>query len=73
MKKKVRLIFTIAVQDGEEHWSQKYATVDSEVELPEMIGGASLREFSFVGLEFLPPKSDTPEFDPLLGQSESEG
>ena len=73
MKKRVRLIFTIAVQDGEEHWSQKYATVDSEVELPEMIGGASLREFSFVGLEFLPPKSDTPEFDPLLGQSESEG
>lgn len=60
MKRKIRLIYTICYQDGEEHWSQGFATVDSEVELPSQIYGRPIGDFNFVGLEFLPepPKEE---------------
>lgn len=60
MKRKIRLIYTICYQDGEDHWSQGFQTVDAEIELPETLVGGPINNFSFVGLEFLPepPKGE---------------
>ena len=60
MKTKVRLIYTICHQTGPDRHDQGFVTVDTEIELPEKIKGIPIRDFAFVGLEFLPepPKED---------------
>jgi hypothetical protein len=56
---KVRLIFTACIQDGPEHWSQEFKTIDTEVELPDKIMGGQASNIvgdsglSCVGIEFL--------------------
>ena len=52
MKKKVRLIYTICHQTGPDRFDQGFATVDTEIEIPETICGRLIKDYAFVGLEF---------------------
>ena len=58
MSKKVRLIYTVCHQTGVDRYDQGFVTVDAIIDLPEKINGRPLKEYSFVGLEFLPEKEE---------------
>lgn len=48
----------ICQQDGIDHWTNGYATYDTEIDLPDKIKGRQLSDWNFVGIEFDPKRGD---------------